>query len=288
MNTMIWLIRREFWENRAIWWMPAGIGMLLVLIALFGQVHLDADDIAQIHAAKSLHGSYLAAKMFLLLSSPFLVVMGAYASWYLLDCLYADRRDRSVLFWKSLPISDTATVLSKLAMGLIVIPLVYFAFALLTTLLLAFILSMRLTILLDAGIWSARNWLDFQMVWLYIVATLALWFLPVAAWVMLVSAWARRAVLLWTTLPLLAVMLLEHYFLSTDWFMREIWLRISYGYLVAAFSVDNATFFSPASGLRQELNPLGFVTEPQTLIGIAVGAALLIATVQLRLRRTES
>jgi hypothetical protein len=105
---------------------------------------------------------------------------------------------------------------------------------------------------------------------------------------MLVSAWARRAVLLWTTLPLLALMLLEHFFLRTDWFMREIWLRVSYGYLVAAFSLDNATFFSPASGLRQELNPLGFVTEPQTLIGIAVGVALLVATVQVRLRRTES
>jgi ABC-2 type transport system permease protein len=282
------LIRREFWENRAIWWMPAGIGMLLLLIALFGQVQMDADDIAQIHAAKSLHGSDLAAKMFLLLSSPFLLIMGVYASWYLLDCLYADRRDRSILFWKSLPISDTATVLSKLGMGLIVIPLVYFGFALLTTLLLAFILSIRLSVLLDAGIWSARNWLDFQIVWLYIVATLALWFLPVAAWVMLVSAWARRAVLLWTTLPLLALMLLEHFFLRTDWFMREIWLRVSYGYLVAAFSLDNATFFSPASGLRQELNPLGFVTEPQTLIGIAVGVALLVATVQVRLRRTES
>jgi ABC-2 type transport system permease protein len=282
------LIRREFWENRAIWWMPAGIGMLLVLIALFGQLQMDAGDIAQIHASQSLHGSALAAKMFLLLSSPFLAVMGVYTSWYLLDCLYADRRDRSVLFWKSLPVSDTATVLSKLGMGLIVIPLVYFAFALLTNVLLAFILSIRLSILLEAGVWSARNWLDFQIVWLYIVVTLALWFLPVAAWVMLVSAWARRAVLLWTTLPLVALMLLEHYFLRTDWLMREIWLRISYGYPVAAFSLENADFFSPASGLRQELNPLGFVTEPQTLIGIAVGMALLVATVQMRLRRTES
>jgi len=287
MNAMIWLVRREFWENRAIWWMPAGIGLLLVLIALFGQLQIDAADLAQIHAHTDAHGPYLAGKLFLAISTPFLAVMGIYSSWYLLDCLYAERRDRSVLFWKSLPVSDTATVLSKLLMALILIPLVYFGFAQLTILLLAFILSIRLSVLLDAGVWSLRNWLDFQVVWLYIIATLALWFLPVAAWVMLVSAWARRAVLLWTTLPLLAVMLLEHYFLRSDWFMRQVWLRVSYGYLVAAFAVDNDTFFSPATALRHELNPLGFVTEPQTLVGVAVGAALLVATVQWRLRRTE-
>jgi ABC-2 type transport system permease protein len=287
MNTTFWLIRRELWENRAILTMPAVIGLLLVLVALFGQIQLDAGDLAQIHEAVTGQGSYLAERLFLAISVVFLLIMGVYSSWYLLDCLSAERRDRSVLFWKSLPISDTATVLSKLGTALLVIPLVYFGFALLTNLLLAFILSIRLRVLQGVGLWSAGNWFDFELVWLYIIATLALWFLPVAAWVMLVSAWARRAVLLWTTLPLLAVMLLEHYFVRSDWFMREVWLRIGYGYLVAAFAIDNETVFSPSTTLRHALSPLAFVSEPETLIGIGVGVALLVATVQVRLRRTE-
>jgi len=287
MNTTFWLIRRELWENRAILTMPAVIGLLLVLVALFGQIQLDAGDLAQIHEAVTGHGSYLAERLFLAISVVFLLIMGVYSSWYLLDCLSAERRDRSVLFWKSLPISDTATVLSKLGTALLVIPLVYFGFAVLTNLLLALILSIRLRVLQGVGLWSAGNWFDFELVWLYIIATLALWFLPVAAWVMLVSAWARRAVLLWTTLPLLAVMLLEHYFVRSDWFMREVWLRIGYGYLVAAFAIDNETVFSPSTTLRHALSPLAFVSEPETLIGIGVGVALLVATVQVRLRRTE-
>jgi ABC-2 type transport system permease protein len=287
MNTTFWLIRRELWENRAILTMPAVIGLLLVLVALFGQIQLDAGDLAQIHEAVTGQGSYLAERLFLAISVVFLLIMGVYSSWYLLDCLSAERRDRSVLFWKSLPISDTATVLSKLGTALLVIPLVYFGFAVLTNLLLALILSIRLRVLQGVGLWSAGNWFDFELVWLYIIATLALWFLPVAAWVMLVSAWARRAVLLWTTLPLLAVMLLEHYFVRSDWFMREVWLRIGYGYLVAAFAIDNETVFSPSTTLRHALSPLAFVSEPETLIGIGVGVALLVATVQVRLRRTE-
>jgi len=287
MNTTFWLIRRELWENRAILTMPAVIGLLLVLVALFGQIQLDAGDLAQIHEAVTGQGSYLAERLFLAISVVFLLIMGVYSSWYLLDCLSAERRDRSVLFWKSLPISDTATVLSKLGTALLVIPLVYFGFAVLTNLLLASILSIRLRVLQGVGLWSAGNWFDFELVWLYIIATLALWFLPVAAWVMLVSAWARRAVLLWTTLPLLAVMLLEHYFVRSDWFMREVWLRIGYGYLVAAFAIDNETVFSPSTTLRHALSPLAFVSEPETLIGIGVGVALLVATVQVRLRRTE-
>jgi ABC-2 type transport system permease protein len=287
MNTTFWLIRRELWENRAILTMPAVIGLLLVLVALFGQIQLDAGDLAQIHEAVTGQGSYLAERLFLAISVVFLLIMGVYSSWYLLDCLSAERRDRSVLFWKSLPISDTATVLSKLGTALLVIPLVYFGFAVLTNLLLALILSIRLRVLQGVGLWSAGNWFDFELVWLYIIATLALWFLPVAAWVMLVSAWARRAVLLWTTLPLLAVMLLEHYFVRSDWFMRELWLRIGYGYLVAAFAIDNETVFSPSTTLRHALSPLAFVSEPETLIGIGVGVALLVATVQVRLRRTE-
>jgi len=136
MSTYRWLIRRELWENRAIWICPAVIGAVLVLAALFGRIDVDLPATAPQDPAVG--GLLLFAP-----GAVFFVVLSIYCAWYLLDCLYADRRDRSILFWKSLPITDAATVLSKLATALIVIPLVYFAAADLATLLIAFIISIR-------------------------------------------------------------------------------------------------------------------------------------------------
>src|SRR5208283_2286784 len=84
----------------------------------------------------------------------FFLVMTIYSTWYLLDCLNADRKDRSVLFWKSLPISDTAMVLAKLFTGLIAIPIVYFAAADLSALLMAFIISLRAHSSMGSALWQ--------------------------------------------------------------------------------------------------------------------------------------
>src|ERR1700688_4835450 len=130
MNDYAWLVRREFWENRAIWIVPAAIGVALTLAALFGNVQIPALSPPD---SRALSGVVLFG-----FGVTFFVVMNIYATWYLLDCLYADRKDRSVLFWKSLPISDTTTVMSKLATALLVIPVVYFAAADLTALMMAF------------------------------------------------------------------------------------------------------------------------------------------------------
>ena len=78
-----------------------------------------------------------------------------------------------MLFWKSMPISDTATVLSKLFVGLIAIPLVYFAAADLATLLMAFMISVRATSRrgLAARFWQPELWLQLQVLWLYVIVT---------------------------------------------------------------------------------------------------------------------
>src|SRR5882724_639230 len=136
MNTSTWLIRREFWENRAIWVIPVVFGAMLILAALFGQV-----SIPKLTTQAEMHEA--AGAFQVVVGAMFYVVMSVYATWYLLDCLYADRRDRSILFWKSLPISDARTVLIKLLVGMILIPLVYFAAADATALMAAFILSIR-------------------------------------------------------------------------------------------------------------------------------------------------
>jgi ABC-2 type transport system permease protein len=290
MNTYSWLVRREFWENRAIWIVPIVIGVALTLAALFGRV-----DIAALSSPA--HSRALGGTVLFAFGVTFFVVMGIYSSWYLLDCLYADRKDRSVLFWKSLPISDTATVLAKLFTGLIAIPVVYFIAADVSTLLIAFVFSMRARSTFGYSLWQPDQWLQLQALWVYLIATSAIWYLPFAGWLLAVSAFAKRAVMLWAVLPPLALYLLERWFFGTHLFgtaLRDRFLD----YIPRAFHdmsdhagwartvIGNDTITTPGS-VWSLLNPLGFISSPDTWVGILVGVGLVAAAVQFRLRRTE-
>jgi ABC-2 type transport system permease protein len=290
MNTAVWLVRREFWENRAIWTIPAVIGGFMVLIALFGRADLMA--IPSQVPSQAVGGGFLLA-----VGATFFAVLSIYSTWYLLDCLYADRKDRSVLFWKSLPISDTTTVLSKLATALIVIPAVYLAAADLTALLMAFIISVRVSSSIGGALWHADLWLQLQALWLYVIVTTAIWYLPIAAYLLVVSAWAKRAVMLWSILPPIALILAERWFLGSRVIAEHIGERLL-GYPQLAFHdnpgccawvttvVDNGTLRTPAN-IWGFFNVGGFVSSPETWIGVAVGIALTVCAVQLRTRRTE-
>jgi ABC-2 type transport system permease protein len=294
MNTANWLVRREFWENRAIWLIPAVFGGLLTFGALFGGYQvLGATDLATVRAvvqAGALDGM-------ILIAAAFFVVMLIYSTWYLLDCLYADRRDRSILFWKSMPISDTATVLCKLGIALIVVPLVYFVLADLTTLLVAFIISVRASSYVGSTLWRGDLWLQIQGLWLYLIVTAALWYLPVAGWLLVVSAWAKRAVMLWSILPPLAVIVVERVFLGSHVVGHQIAMRLG-GYLSHGFqethgadswittAIGHDAITTPAN-LWRFFNPGGFFASPETWIGAAVGGALIAGAIQLRMRRAE-
>jgi len=289
-NTTIWLIRREFWENRAIWTIPAVIGVFMILIALFGRA--DVMSLASQVPSRTFGGGFLLA-----VGATFFAVMSIYSTWYLLDCLYADRKDRSVLFWKSLPISDTTMVLSKLATGLIVIPAVYFAAADATTVIMAFIISVRARSFIGAALWHGDLWLQLQALWIYVIVTTAIWYLPLAAYLMVVSAWAKRAVMLWSILPPIALILAERWFFGTHAAANQIGFRLL-GFAEMAFrsdagasswvssTVGDDVIRTPAS-IWSFLNIGGFLSSPATWIGAAVGAALIVCAIQLRTRRTE-
>jgi ABC-2 type transport system permease protein len=288
MNTTTWLIRREFWENRAIWMIPAIFGALLILAALFGQVSLPKLTTPdQIHEA--------AAAYQVLVGVMFYVVMSVYATWYLLDCLYADRRDRSILFWKSLPISDASTVLSKLIVAMVLIPLVYFAAADATALIAAFILSIRARASIGSALWQPDVWWQIQVLWVYCIVTTAIWYLPIAGWLILVSAWAKRAVMLWAILPPLVAYILERVFFGTHVIGRVIAIRVG-GMPSVAFNGAKQVWTEGKGVVDNEgvpvsvwhlINPSGFFTSAETWIGAAVGIALIVAAIQFRIRRTE-
>jgi ABC-2 type transport system permease protein len=291
MHTTMWLIRREFWENRAIWVVPAVIGVALTIAALFGRIDFGA-------AVSAEQQRMIAPTVLLAYGFTFFAVMSIYSSWYLMECLYADRKDRSVLFWKSLPISDTATVLAKLFTAVIAIPLVYFLAADVSTLLLAFIVSMRAHAYFGSVLWQPELWLQLHVLWLYVIVTTAIWFLPFTGWLMLVSAWAKRAVALWLVLPPLALYGIEQWFFGSHFVGSQLTER-ALGYLSRAFydhsnpgawattAIGTDTITAPTS-VWHLLNPVGFVSSPATWIGVLVGAAMIYGAIQLRLRRTET
>ncbi len=291
MRNAYWLMRRELWENRAIWILPTVIGALLVLAALFGRADIDVSAGAPPY--RMVGGLLLFA-----FGIVFFLVMSVYSAWYLLDSLHSERKDHSILFWKSLPVTDTETVLAKLATALLVIPLVYFAAADVTTLLIAFIVSVRASSWFGASLWRADLWLQLQALWVYLIVTSAVWYLPVAGWLMVISAWARRALSLWSILPPLALIWAESAFFGTRHLAAALSVRLVTGYpqiafhglwaaLLQAVGAGGADPSFASADVWSLLDPIGFLRSPATWSGLAVGAALIAAAIRLRSRAVE-
>ena len=161
-----------------------------------------------------------------------LVIMGTtfiVGVFYCLDALHGERRDRSILFWKSLPVSDLTTVLSKASIPLVVLPLLTFAITVVTQLIMLLLSS---AVLLGSGLSVATLWtqLSLPQMWLvllyHLVTVHALWYAPIYGWLLLVSAWARRAPFLWAALPLLAIALVEKIAFNTSHFATMLGNRI--------------------------------------------------------------
>jgi ABC-2 type transport system permease protein len=259
---------------------------------MFGTV--DADAIRQQLTQEQLR--VLAPMLIGSVGALMFTVMLFYTSWYLLDCLYAERKDRSVLFWKSLPVTDTETVLSKLAMALLVIPLVYFVVADVAALGGAFILSVRGGSQLTAALWNVRDWAELQVIAVYMILTGALWYLPFSGWLLLMSSWARKAVTLWALLGPMGLAFLENRLLGT----RLLWDTIerhTVAYFPSAFhgegnftrsiTIGHDTLRTPRV-LTEFLHPAGFFTSVEMWLGVLIGAAFVAGAIYLRHRHSES
>ena len=203
---MYWSIRREIWENRSIYAAPvvsASIMLFGFFVSLFTLPHRMSAAMAagagKLHDAIEMPYDMTAG---LILITAFLVGV-----FYCLDALYGERRDRSILFWKSLPVSDRTTVLAKAAVPLVVLPLFSYALILITQLI---ILIVNTIILLGSPAQLAALYLHLKFFQLsaalfYAVIAIALWHAPVYCWLLLVSAWAKRATFLWAVMPFLAI-----------------------------------------------------------------------------------
>jgi ABC-2 type transport system permease protein len=275
---MYWSVRRELWESRSIYMAPLAVAALFLFGFLISTVHL-RDKMRAALTLDPMQQHQLITQPYdfaalLIMFTTFLV-----AVFYCLDALHGERRDRSILFWKSLPVSDLTTVLSKASIPLVVLPLLTFAITAATQWIM---LLLNSAVLLGSGLSVATLWTQVSLVqmWLmllyHLVTVHALWYAPIYGWLLLVSAWARRAAFLWAVLPLLAIGITEKIAFNTSHFAAMLQNRMGGG--AEAVTTPGGSPMDPMT----HLTPDHFLSSPGLWIGLVVFAAFLAAAVRLR------
>ena len=313
-----WLLRREYWENRGgFFWGPVIAGAIIVglnlILAVIGSIaarrsmgssgfvfdNADTHEVGQALGAMGdgmLVGGVIVA----------CIVLAFVVFFYALGCLYDDRRDRSILFWKSLPVSDSQMVLSKLAWALVLAPVLAVAIGLLIGLALWLISALTITV---NGVPAAHAVFTQSHPLRIIGGVLAClpvymaWALPTVGWLMFCSAWARSKPFLWAVLvPVLACVVISMTTIlpGVDIAHDRVWYTLAYRGLLSAVP---GAWFPTISGV---VDTSGAINTPDDLagainlarswqafasadlwIGAVVGIAQIAAAIRLRRWRDE-
>jgi ABC-2 type transport system permease protein len=271
-----WSVRRELWEYRSIYLAPASIatvillGFVFVLAGLPNTVHS-----AMVMNAEQQHDA---------ISHPFEVVAGLIMAaafivsfYYALDTLYGERRDRSILFWKSLPVSDLTTVLAKTFVLLVALPVISLAIMFVTE---AIVVALSMVVLAAHGLSIAAFWAQLQPIdsmngMLYHIVTVhVLWYAPMYCWLLLISAWSKRAPLLWALLPPFAIVVFERVAFHTSYFQSFLNNRLTGG-------GGGHGMLDP----EMRMHAFRFMITPGLWFGLLLSAAFLFAAARLRRAR---
>jgi ABC-2 type transport system permease protein len=320
-NTFPVLLRREIWEHRSLWIAPLVWVGVIVLLFTVGTFQMTRDnDIAEFASASSVEEiqgmseakrehireamslendrkqtvyafSYLAIGA---LISGFMCIV---VFFYLIDCLFSERRDRSILFWKSLPVSDTQVVLSKFVMAMVLVPIGVLALSAMTQLLLLGIWNLRFGDTVIGALtpdWDMLSWFRAQVLEAGVMLGGIMWYAPIAAYFLLLSVWVKRLVFLWAVIPLIAAPLLEFLFLRTSYISEFIGDR--FGGFVEKMNLDHRGFEASAGDhgmprvqdLYDALELSGVFTSLETWVGMAAAAALLFLAIRIRRYRDDT
>ena len=327
------LLRREFWEHKGgFFWAPViagGISLVLTAMAgITGEVMLrrarDAGEGLNVNGTHmSINGLDLgmltsklspedmrqlggAVDASLMVSSlwPF-IAMTFVVFFYCLGALYDERKDRSVLFWKSLPVSDRDTVLSKLASATVVAPVIATAAALIT--MFGFLILASLLAMAHGGnpmqlLWGPGSPLAIAGQLIAAIPVYALWSLPTVGWLLLCSAWARSKPFLWALMiPVFSGIIvswfdiMQVFNLESSWFWKNVVARVLLGTVpgswfdAARFEHVNVDAEGPKviSHLIDLQAIYSVLLTPQLWIGVIAGAAMIVAAIRMRRWRDE-
>jgi ABC-2 type transport system permease protein len=299
------LLRREFWEHRNTFIvLPAVVAgfMILVMVGLFvtsgftsvnahisisgenesEEWRLDADHesmdeaigymLSNLRHMSEAERELRLFKVFHALSVPFFIVLMVVVLFYLLGSLYEDRKDRSILFWKSMPVSDLATVSIKLFTGLVAVPAVYLACVAIVQVMLLLIASLA-ALGHDVEIFKML-WVPSNLVgrWFTDIAYLllqAIWSLPMYGWMVLVSAFAKSVPLAWFLGIPIAIAIVEGMVFNGGWI----------GNWMADHGSPTPHSFNAELHLA-DLTP--YLASLDTFLGLLVGAGFIGGAIWLR------
>lgn len=300
------LLKRELWEHRTIYVTPIVIALLVSLMSITGQVTISAFDqvvdVAILGASNlgERERSAIIAALMIGVSSLFAIAMWVLIIFYALDSLYAERKDRSILFWRSMPCTDAETVVSKLLTALVVIPLATFAV----------IVATHLIVLTCASIWvgirGANAW---HMIWaaapffdnwaatgMFLLA-FPLWLSPFVGWFLFVSAFTNRSPLLIAFLPIAILPMLEKSLTGTSLFAEAFFLRSAKLPLFRGMDTTDFLFFEGEGphvpegisfALLSHLDLLRFFGSPGLWLGLLVCGLFTTAAIYVRRYRDDS
>ena len=317
MNTFKWLLKREFWEHKgAFFWAPVAVAGIMTLfiavslaIALAGVsdgLKVNGMDISELSRALTPEQTAaFAAKLvfgYVGIAMPIFMVFAIGVFFFCLGALYDERRDRSVLFWKSLPLSDHATVLSKVVIAIGVAPVIAMVIATATAALVALLVGIA-ALVLGINLFGAllTNG-DFYLAPIQMTAILpvyAMWALPTIGWLLMVSAWARGKPLLWAVgVPVMSGILLSWaqrmfaFDWNTGWYWKNIVGRLLGSVMPGGWLSDNRQM---SAGEHNSMTALGDVLNQSwqlfgganIWLGAAAGALMIYAAIRLRGWRDE-
>jgi len=316
-NKMYWLVKREFWESRGgFLWAPLITGGIFLLLNLMGVIaaevigarhgvsfgasgklrdvisQMDAGDMSQVGMALDIAMYSAMALIF--------VVLGFVVFFYCLGAIYDERRDRSILFWKSLPLSDSESVLSKVISATLVAPVIATLAGIVVGMLQLLILAITLSFH-GVQVWQLLGLAHPFRVTLNMLGHIPLyllWALPSVGWLLACSAWARTKPFLWAIALPVATGLLVTWFgimglfnLPAGWFWQNIVARGLFSAFPGASLIggddvihtgkDNLDFMN----LGNAYHLLG---SANLWIGVLVGAALIAAAIWFRRWRDDS
>jgi ABC-2 type transport system permease protein len=290
MSTMLTLVRREFWEHRSLWIAPLAVGALVMLGAVIGHASIGSETAqADPNMRTGLFGVAL-----LVFGIPQWITLSVILWFYSVDCLYSERKDRSILFWKSMPVSDQKTVLSKFLVAALIVPLGVFVVTSVTSLLFCAVWALRG--LFDPSVinlWDTATWFRIQGLTFVSIVVATLWYAPLTAYLLMLSAWARRNVSVWAIVPPLAAVIVEQIAFHTH-HLRTI-LAYRLGGILQEFHLGQ--LFVEGSGESPEtasmrglanIHPAAAFANIDLWLGVLFAAALVLAAVRIRRYRDDT